>query len=72
MVTSGLSKKSAGQKDSSYQGSYNVHQLYQDLYISDMKDEIETVHGETGKLRKSLLWERSKNKDLVKENAILK
>jgi hypothetical protein len=37
-----------------------------------MKEEIETVHSETDKLRKSLLWERTKNKDIVKENAILK
>jgi len=37
-----------------------------------MKEEINTVHGETGKLRKNLLWERTKNKDLTKENAVLK
>jgi hypothetical protein len=24
-------------------GAFNVHQLYQDLYISDMKDEIDNA-----------------------------
>jgi hypothetical protein len=59
-------------KHQQYHGSYNVHQLYQDLYISDMKDEIDAVHNESTGMRQQLLWERQKNKDLSKENNMLK
>jgi hypothetical protein len=51
--------------------SSNVHQLYQDLYISDMKDEIDAVQGETHNLRLNLLQEKTHKKDLIKENSLL-
>ena len=51
--------------------SSNVHQLYQDLYISDMKEEVAAVQGETHNLRLSLLQEKTHKKDLIKENSLI-
>jgi len=33
----------AQKSKNSEMGAFNVHQLYQDLYISDMKDEIDNA-----------------------------
>jgi len=54
------------------QSAFNVHQLYQDLYISDMKGEIDTVNCESLNLRQQLIELQSKVQYLEKENGALK
>lgn len=56
----------------SMQSAFNVHQLYQDLYISDMKEEIDAVHSETNNLRQGLTFKDIQTKKLRQENFDLK
>ena len=44
----------------------NIHQLYQDLFITDMKDEIAVASNEVVQLREQLLEKEKQNTALKK------
>ena len=46
--------------------STNIHQLYQDLFITDMKDEIAFASNEVVHLREQLLEKEKQNTVLKK------
>ena len=50
----------------------NIHQLYQDLFITDMKDEIAVASNEVIQLRQELLEKEKQNAQLKKQNLDLK
>ena len=50
----------------------NIHQLYQDLFITDMKDEIAVASNEVIQLRQELLLKDQQNAQLRKQNLDLK
>ena len=56
----------------SMQSAFNVHQLYQDLYIEDMKEEILTVNSQSQGLRQDYRQKDIQTKKLRQENVELK
>lgn len=53
-------------------GVSNIHSLYQDLFITDMKQEIECAGNELIQLRQQLKVKENQNKALRKQNSDLK
>lgn len=50
----------------------NIHSLYQDLFITDMKDEISSATKEVAALKLELIKHKKANEVLKKDNKDLK
>ena len=61
-----------GQEKNKFRNASNIHQLYQDLFITDMKDEIAVASNEVVQLRQELLEKDNQNQMLKKQNSELK
>lgn len=51
----------ASKKKTNFEEVSSVHQLYQDLFITDMKDEIAIASNEVGLLRRVLVEKENEN-----------
>ena len=60
------------QKTANLRNVSNIHQLYQDLFITDMKDEIAVASNEVIQLRQELLYKDQQIAGLKKQNLDLK
>ena len=68
----GMMQSRQGQEKNKFRNASNIHQLYQDLFITDMKDEIALASNEVVQLRQELLEKDNQNQMLKKQNSELK